>query len=237
MSSPPLNPTNPTGSSYRRPGVARHAAKAEPDEFDDDLEPPALAEVRRSATVLRIVLATIALVGVGVVYALGGFDRAPGVSHDLPVAQPNKLFIAGIWEVTIESATAGNELRGVRPQDDGNYLIEVDATLTNRRERTEAVFDRLVPADTVAGLVEKDPSRYVMIRDNRLASYLQPDLTERIAFIWEVKAGTPVPKTMDLTIVGVYPRKTSFAILNYIVPFDDPAATIAVPVTDRTGRP
>jgi hypothetical protein len=183
--------------------------------------------------VLRLVLVTLGLAAVGAVAALGGFQRA-GVDHGLPVAHVNELIRAGTWEMTVESATAGSQLRGVEP-DEGDYLIEVVVAMTNRRDETAAVFGRLVPAG-VDGLVSEDPKQYKLVRDNQVANYLQPGLTERVSFIWEVKRGTPVPAELDLAVWGTYPRKTSFVIVNSVFAFDERAATIAVPVIDRTAR-
>jgi hypothetical protein len=85
------------------------------------------------------------------------------------------------------------------------------------------------------GLVDVEPHRHIMIRDNELAAYLQPDLPERVAFIWEVKAGTPVPKELTITLHSAYSKVSSFTIINATIPYDDPAAKVNVTVTNRTG--
>lgn len=216
-------------------------AKAEPD--DDDFDPPEPPEIRRSATAVRMVMTVLGLIGVGIVAAFGGFERAD-VSHDLPTIAVHEAVDAGDWKFTVDDAVAGLVLREVEPRDDGNYLIEVDVTMANVSDRTKAVYERVtidqldghpVTADQPGGLVDLKPRRHIMIRDNQLAAYLQPDLPERVAYIWEFKAGTPVPKELTLTLHGEYPRPLSFAILNSTIVYDLPAATVNLPVTNRTG--
>jgi hypothetical protein len=209
-------------------------AKAEPDDDGNDLDPPEPPEIRRSATVLRMVVAVLGLIGIGIVGAIGGFERA-GVSHELPAVEQHEAVDAGDWEFTVDDAVAGLELRDVQPSDRGNYLIEVDVTMKNVADRTRAVFDRVTIND-VDGLVDAKPHRYIMIRDNGLAAYLQPDLPERVAFIWEVKAGSPVPKDLTVTLRGQYTKVVSWAaIVNSTITYDDPAATVHATVTNRTG--
>jgi hypothetical protein len=209
-------------------------AKAEPDDDDRDFDPPEPPEIRRSAAAVRIVFAVLGLIGVGIIGAFGGFERA-GVTHDLPTVAKNETVDAGDWRFTVDDdAVAGPVLREVQPHNDGNYLIEVDVTMNNVSDRTKAVYGR-VTIEAMDGLVDVEPRQHIMIRDNQLAAYLQPDLPERVAYIWEFKAGTPVPKELKVTLHGEYTRPVSFAILNSTITDDEKAASINLPVTNRTG--
>jgi hypothetical protein len=239
VSSP--TPSNPTSTSYQRHrfNVARHGAKGDRNperaeiDREADLEAPVPPEVRQSARIIQITIGVLLLAALGAVAAFGGFERA-GVNRGLPAIQTNELFTAGIWDITVESATAGKSLRDFKAEE-GNYLIEIDVTAVNHYTRSRFVTNAL-ELKGITGLVAEpdDPDRVFYIRDNRLAAELEPDLPERIAFVWEVKGGTPVPKQLDVVVYSDIPKVASFQVDNQILVYHDPAATVVVPVTDRT---
>ena len=225
MSSPP--PSSPTGSPYKRPGVARHAARSEPLERDDD-DPPVPPEIRRSARAIQIIVMVLALIGLGVVGAFGGFERA-GIQQGTPAVPVRQEFNAGIFQITVDGAVAAAELRRASA-DDGNLMLEIDARISNTGDQTASLLDLF----KLEGVELVDSSaRTLFIRDDTQADEVQPGLPERIAFLWEVK-GSTVPATVNLTVTGTYARKTYIRIFNEVREFRGQSATLTVPVV-RTG--
>lgn len=206
---------------------------------ETDFDAPVPPEVRQSARLVQIVVGVLALVGLGVVAAFGGFERA-GIASGTPTAEVNQVVSAGFWDFKVEGAFAGEQLHGHTPRNDGNYLLEVDVKVTNNYTRSYGILDsfQLQDFDGVAtgGIMVDDASpRYAyFLRDDRLAAELQPGLPERIALVWEVKAGTPVPKELRLLMFSDIPKVASFQVVNSVIVHHDPAATVVVPVTNRT---
>jgi hypothetical protein len=222
--------------------VARGDRNQDQVEIDreTDFDAPVPPEVRQSARLVQIVLAVLALVGLGVVGAFGGFKQA----EPTDTVQVNQVFAAGFWDFTVEGAFAGTELHGHQPRDDGNYLIELDVTMLNNYNRSYFIMDSFkldgMPGLSAEGLMTDEleaggPKYAYYLRDDRLAFDLEPGLPERIAFMWEIKAGTPVPKELRVVAFNDVPKVASFQVVNSIIVHHDPAATLVVPVTNRTG--
>jgi hypothetical protein len=199
-----------------------------------ELAPPVPPDVRRSARLLQLLVVALLLIAAGVVGALGGFARAP-VAKEVPVATVDQPIDAGAWRVTIHSAAAGTELHGNKASD-GTYRIEVEATVLITDYRSRKPYDAITLDGVPAVLT--DPPDLTYLRDDRLASDLQPGLPERIAFGWEVRSTTPVPKELRVTIVREVERRTGFFFLGDTgLPETSPAATVTIAVTDNMATP
>lgn len=186
-------------------------------------------DVRRSARLLQLLVVALSLIAAGVVGALGGFARADG-HKQLPAGAIDQPIDAGSWQVTVHSASAGTRLHGNKAND-GTYLIEVEATVLIKDSRTRAVFD-VLQLEGVPDVQSKEAD-LTSVRDERLASYLQPGLAERIAFAWEVKSTTPVPKEVRVIVVGEHPRPTNFYFLGETMHDQAPQAAVTVSVVAR----
>jgi hypothetical protein len=214
--------------------VARHVAKSEPVERDVESD-PVPPEIHRSALVLRLIVLSVVVVAIGVIAALGGFERAPGYQSGPPTVAVGELVDAGVWNVTIHSAAAGPELRG-STADEGTYLLAVDATIVNidNRYRPMGFFSEgLLSLDGLAGLKDPEPST-VSTLDEKIIGFIQPGLTERISFLWEVEAGTPIPSEVTVLVNGAHERLTNFTIFNTTTDDVRVDAIVTVPVTRST---
>jgi hypothetical protein len=218
--------------------VARHSARADAGPERDDvaggLAPPVPPDVRRSARLVQLLVVALLLIAAGVVGALGGFARAPATDK-VPAAAIDQPVEAGAWRVTIHSAAAGTELHGNKA-DPGTYLIEVEATVLVTDNRSRKPYDA-VTLDGITTIPDLAPD-LTFVRDNRLASDLQPGLPERIAFGWAVTADTPLPKELRVTVVREVERRTGFFFLGDTgLPQQNPAAIVTVAVTDKRATP
>jgi hypothetical protein len=220
--------------------VARHSARtdASPDRDDVELSPPVPPDVRRSARLLQLLVVGLLLIAAGVVGALGGFARGP--VKGLPDVQVDQPIDAGSWRVTVHSAAAGTELHGTRAKD-GTYLIQVEATILVTDSRTRSLFlvdpvhHAVLELDGVPGVQTESPD-LTSVRDDRLASYLQPGLPERIAFGWEVASTTPVPKQLRVIVVGEHARPSSFFFLGSTEYDLSLRASVTVPVSNAVSQ-
>jgi hypothetical protein len=218
--------------------VARHSARAdaspERDDVDGGLAPPVPPDMRRSARLVQLLVVALLLIAAGAIGALGGFARAP-VTDEVPAAAIDQPIDAGAWRVTIHSAAAGTVLHGNKA-DAGTYLIEVEATVLVTDDRSRKPYD----AVTLEGIrtIPAIAPDLTFVRDDRLASDVQPGLPERIAFGWAVPADTPLPKELRVTVVREVERRTGFFFLGDTgLPERNPAATVTVAVTDRRATP
>lgn len=228
MSSPP---------PYQRPSlhVARHAANAT-DVVDRDFDPPVPPEVRRSTQVVRLALAGVVTILVGVVGLLGGFDRAPARKTALPTVNVGQRYDAGQYRVTIDSAEFVNSLGNEKPDKAGGHLLLIEATVEVTGNKTRDVRD-VLDVTGVPGKVQRgvDPGMNY-VRDRNLAASLQPGLPERIWYNWEIAPGTPAPATVTVVLNGARERLTYFRFLNNKLEDRGPEAIVTVPVKDRSGE-
>jgi hypothetical protein len=189
----------------------------------------------------RIVVVTIALAGIGVTAAMGGFDLVtPPLSDDVPVAVGEE-FNGGPWLVTVESAEIGYNLRG-HGRGERTLVLQVNARIENIDNRSRYV-DGLVPIldfARVPGLVEGFTD-IRSLRDNSQVADLQPGLPERVAFIREIEPGTAVPGEVTIVISSLVRRYESWEFTGSLTEdkYDDrgdvvPPGVVTVPVLDRT---
>jgi hypothetical protein len=207
---------------------------AGPDAVDPDAEPPVPPEVRRSARTVRLMLAGLFAVLVGVVGLLGGFGRAPSGSAALPTVPVGQTFDGGQYRITVLSAEFINEMGNRKPKAAGGHILAVEASIDVTDTKTRNVRD-ILDVQNVKGLVKDfaDPSMNY-VRDLNLASAVQPGLPEKIWYSWEIAPGVSAPKNVTVVLIAANRQLTNFRFMNYYVEFPAPAATTTVPVTDRS---
>lgn len=219
---------------HRRPSyeVARHGPRSE--RIDADRDQPVPAEIRRGAIWVRVGAAALAAVAITVTAVLGGFDQvAAAESEELPVVAVDEEFNGGPWLITVESAQIGHHLRDFRPPNEGDLVLQVNARIAKIDNCTCSLLDAIEVRD-VPGLAEDDVKTR-SLRDNSLTLDLQVGLPVRVAFLWAVAQGTPVPKEITVVINGSTRRYQNFRFLGTTIEIDEPKATVVVPVVDRTG--
>jgi hypothetical protein len=219
---------------YRRPTyeVARHGARA--DRTDAARDQPVPADLRRSANWVRAVAAAVAVVALTVTALLGGFDQVGRAeTSDLPVIAVDEEFNGGLWLITVESAQVGRNLRDFRPATEGDLVLQVNVRIVKTDNCTCGVLD-VIDLRDVPGLSENDVTTR-SLRDNSLALDLQVGLPIRVAFLWPIAQGTPIPPEITVVINGSTRRLQNFRFLGTTIEIDEPKATVIVPVADQTG--
>jgi hypothetical protein len=186
---------------------------------------------------LRLIVATIALAGIGLTAALGGFDQVvPPEPDPVPVAVGEE-FNGGPWLVTIESAEIGYNLRGhTASGEDRTLVLQVNARVEviDNRSRYAMELHPMVDFTQVAGVRDGFSLTPLSLRDNSLVSDLQPGLPERIAFVQELENDTPVPDEVTI-LIGRLDRTYEFwSFIGGTIEHDRPSGAVVVPVVDRT---
>lgn len=169
--------------------------------------------------------------------ALGGFELVAPPSDEPIAVAVGEEFNGGPWLVTVESAQIGYNLRGHGSYPDRALVLQVNARIEIVDHRTRYVFglDRILTLQGVTG-VKENSEDWVSLRDNSGAGALQPGLPERVAFLWELEPGSPVPDEVTVLVTSLYRRYVSWSFLGAEeIEHDGTPAAVRVPVLDRTG--
>ena len=230
-----------TPPPYQRPTyeVARHSARAEATRRSDgdvgrDDQDFIAPEIRRSAWVVRAVVALIAVVALAVTAFLGGFDQVVSTpSTTVPAVAVGEEFNGGPWLIRVESAQIGHDLRDYKPQNEGDLVLQVNVGITVVDTRTWSILEAVTLKTGGTEPVKAERIRY--LRDNREAYDVQPGLPERLAYLWAVPKGTTVPHEITIVIKRYERRYQNFRFLGSALDFDlTEKATVTVPLLDRT---
>jgi hypothetical protein len=103
----------------------------------------------------------------------------------------------------------------------------------NRYRPITSFSQAVLNLDGLAGVKEPTPST-VSTGDEKIVGFAQPGLTNRVSFLWEVDAGTPMPNEVRVLVIGFHERLTNFTIFNTTVDDVRVDATVTVPVTRST---
>ena len=227
---------------YQRPSyeVARHSARAEPTTRIEAARPPGwlgdeepvAPDIRKRALVLRFALVATVAVAVAATALLGGFDRVVAPVPERVPAAVGEEINAGPFLVTIESAQIGHGLRGRNLGDDGDPSLQVNVKITVLDNRTRYIGEA-IELEGVDGLIDPSATPH-SLRDNSLVFQAQPGLPVRVAFLWPIEAGTPVPDEITVLIPIIYRRYQSFRFIGETIEHSDASAQVRVPVLDRT---
>lgn len=144
-----------------------------------------------------------AVLAVGGVAALGGFNDVP--VQKLPVIELGQTYSTNAIDVTVLSV----ELRDIPPfrdfpTDGREYVtVVVEATATGDEPST---FARDLIAVLLEGLISPDDrSTYATVKEMRngdVFTILQPNLPTRLAYTWEIPAGSA--HVGDQIVVGIF---------------------------------
>ncbi len=174
---------------------------------------------------------------------LGGFDQVaseePGT---LPAVAVDDEFNGGPWVITVESAQVGRNLRNYHPQNERDLVLQVNVRIAKVDNCICSVLDAItvrdLPVRSTLGQSEDDdgvpPERIRSLRDNSLTLQAQVGLPIRVAYLWEIAEGTPLPDEITVVIYGGIRRYQNFRFLGTTIENYDPMATVTVPVLDRT---
>jgi len=106
---------------------------------------------------------------------------------------------AAQWRIVPIGASVGSAMPDGRPAKPGRKVLAVRLDMTNRTGSTRNDYTDPFRLDAALAKVAGRPIGYLE-RDRAILFALHPDLTERVAIVWEMPADTPVPDTLPLMI-------------------------------------
>jgi hypothetical protein len=231
---PQPQPSPPAAAT--RPTLPPDGPRSTEDLFEADLSP----DEHRAATRVRAVIAVLGLIGLGVTWALGGLAAVPKDPSDdgIPDYAVNQVAAMGPYDLTVEAAGAFTGFGTYVPDEEDSTLLVVVVRAEVTAEKTYSVRNAVTLAG-VAGLSRKEASRVITVRDSMLSFSLQPDLPERLAYIWELPAGTAVPVQIEVGLAGARWTESvfSFDTRYYWNDTSGPYGQVFVPVEDHTEAP
>jgi hypothetical protein len=160
----------------------------------------------------------------------GGLDvvEKPAV----PPAVVNEINRGEPWNVTVVRARLLSELGDLRLQEEGDrwFAIVADIEVTAPESRNDA--GDILSVSGVEGLLDDEPQHIVMVRDASRVQYLNPNMPERIGFVWEQSGKAPIPTNVTITIYKKTYRASS--LTDHMEWLDhEPRAQLEVPVEDK----
>jgi hypothetical protein len=150
-----------------------------------------------------------------------------GHKEEVATVAPGTQVNAGRWNVTVTSSAVSTQSPTGYPLLGGKKALIVNLTLENLTARSSNIYAETLKIDNVADLPRPN---YYLPKDRELLGYLQPAIPETVAAVWEVPADMPLPKTLDLSIVGekFKPKDNLYAAPGWFNPQD--VARVSLPV-------
>lgn len=140
----------------------------------------------------------VAVVLLGVSGLFGGLDTVPGPqAATVPAGTP---VLGGPWEVTIHEAGVRRELGKLRLEKETDRWLYVIATVRITAKESSMLPSDLLVLEGVTGLVKPTPAESALERDGSRLRLLQPDMPERIWFVWEQSGDAPVPTSLTISV-------------------------------------
>lgn len=176
----------------------------------------------------------LAVVLLGVSGLFGGLDTVPEPPADTVAA--GTPVHGGPWEVTIHDAVVRRELGKLRLEKDTDRWLVVTATVRITAHESSILPSDLLTLAGVTGLTSPTPADAALDRDKSRLRLLQPDMPERILFIWEQSGDAPVPTSLTIAVEQRTYREDSLSGAWYWMDVDgkgedEPAGRVTVPVT------
>jgi hypothetical protein len=156
--------------------------------------------------------AAAGVVALGISGLFGGLDP---VDPGMPTVPLNTVDKGSPWNVTVTGVRVVGELEPLRLKDQGDHWIAVLATVEITADESRNDLNDVVRIPEVDGLLADTeqgrgrPDYVYLMRDAVNGPYLHPGLPEKLAFIWEQRASTPVPATATVEIWGKTRRADS----------------------------
>jgi len=189
---------------------------------------------------VRLVLLGLAAAGVAVLGLTGGLAAVPPPAKDplrtVAVEQPVD---GGRYTLTVSTATAARAVERFKPSTEGNYLIAIAVNAAVVRPEDSVGLMSAVTLPDLAGVVgyggeaSAEANNVVLVRDGSPIEHLQPGLPERLAYLFEIRAGTPTPTSVTVELKGWISEFDPVSRQDEWVDLR-PVARVTVPVRDMT---
>lgn len=150
----------------------------------------------------------------------------------IPPAVINEVNRGEPWNVTIVRARLLDELGTLRLREEGDrwFAIVADIEVTAPESRND--IRDVLSISGVEGLREEDPQHMIVVRDASTVQYLNPNMPERIGFVWEQSGTAPIPTKVTVTIYKKTYRVDTLTDHREWLDHE-PRATLDVPVEDK----
>jgi hypothetical protein len=196
-------------------------------------------EWRAPSWTTRLVLLGLVAVAVGALALTGGLDQVPQPPPaPLPTVAAAQMVDAGPWQAGVTNAVATTDLGQYKPRTKGNWLLAVAVRIDLRSPDSLPAtrMTGIASLPELAGLIAGDPIAMALVRDGSSLAFLNPGLPERVAYIFEVAAGTPVPKQVVVALNG-YTARTGWTSRRLEWKDFGERARVVVSVDNRVGKP
>jgi hypothetical protein len=201
-----------------------------------DVAPP---ELPKTSWTTRLVLLGLVAMAVGALSLTGGLDPvSQPPPAPLPTVAVSQAVDAGPWQASVTNAVAVSALGSFKPKTEGNWLLAVAVRIevTGPDSLRAWSLDQIARLPELAGLVDdRAPDRRTGGAEPA-AVFLNPGLPERVAFIFEVTAGTPVPKDVAVALNG-YTAQMSWTTRRLVWDDFGEQARVVVPVDNQVDTP
>ena len=190
-----------------------------------------MADERRAT--LRQRLLAILVTGIGaatasaVSFAMAVYEAAN--PEPVPVAAIGETIDTGRWTVVFHEARVGAVPSSAVAPPERKTFLAVEFELENRSAASSPVSSNLIAIDPSAPGLQEPAFR--LVRDEWLASALNPGMRERMIAVWEWPEERSPPQEVRLVVGGqIYKRRDNlYGASNW---FDgDPVAVVELPVT------
>ncbi|GLH95012.1 hypothetical protein Pa4123_02840 [Phytohabitans aurantiacus] len=166
----------------------------------------------------------------------GGLEVAE--KPEVPPAVVNEVNRGEPWNVTVVRARLLSELGDLRLEKEGDrwfaIVADIEVTAPESRNDVSDIFS----VSGVEGLLGDKPQHIlkpqhiVAVRDASRVQYLNPNMPERIGFVWEQSGNAPIPTNVTITIYKKTYRASS--LTDHMEWLDhEPRAQLEVPVEDK----
>lgn len=206
-------------------------------------------ESPKTSWTTRLVLLGLVAMAVGALSLTGGLDPvAQPPAAPLPTVTVSEAVDGGPWRASVTNAVAVKDLGSFKPKTEGNWLLAVAVLIevTDPDSLRAWSLEQIARLPELAGLVDDrapdrrtgdaEPVAVLLIRDASSLEFLNPGLPERVAFIFEVTAGTPVPTDVTVALNG-YTARMSWTTRRLVWEDFGEQARVVVPVDNQVDTP
>jgi hypothetical protein len=189
----------------------------------------------------RLALLALGAAGIGGLALTGGLAPAPPRAEAaLATAAVEQKVDGGRYTLAVSTAATAAAIDQFKPSTEGNYLLAVAVNAEVVRAEDSAGLESAVTLPDLAGVMVSyageataQANNVVLVRDGSRVEHLQPGLPERLAYLFEIRAGTPKPTQVTVELKGWVSR---FNPINRQDEWVDirPVARVTVPVRDLT---
>ena len=158
-----------------------------------------------------LTFASLRLIGVGIgalaLAVSGVFGGLDSVEHGPPALAAGATYEGQPWSVTVIGAEMRAnlddlELDFMQPDEPGNRWLVVTATIEVTAPESRNDLSDILRLSKVDDLVRPEPRSVVLARDLTLLGYLNPDMPERVLFVWEQRSSAPGPAELEILVYG-----------------------------------